>query len=137
MAGGGEIMTPSKCPSKRDVIRFFEGRDRPAKRKKLLDHVLDCPRCLAVFEAAGEVRSRGQIILRDLEGLDLESAESRAVLHRRAVEELRGLRRGRKGGPRRAVRWAAIPAAGAAAVLLIGLFLVPRLRTTAPSASRV
>jgi hypothetical protein len=124
-------MTPRRCPGKDAIIRFFEGRGSEKNRSEILSHVLACPECLAVFEAAEEIRSGSEAILRALDGADLGSPKARGRLRRQAADELRALRQKRRSGRRTAIRWAGIPAAGAALALLCALILVPRLSTPA------
>jgi hypothetical protein len=121
-------MTASRCPSKKEIIRFFEEESADAVREReILEHVLACPECRLIFEAAMEIEARGREILHGLEGNDLGGADSRKRLRLRARTELRLLRRNRKPGKAAARRWIAVPAAGIALVALIVYLAAPGL----------
>jgi len=129
-------MSSKICPSREEIIRFFEG-DAPEERKKrFLDHVLVCPDCRVIFDASIELQRASRDILQGLERADLGSPEARERLRTLARSELRALRAGRRPGVR-ARRWLAIPAAGAVLALFVALVMLPGLRKgQAPIAER-
>jgi hypothetical protein len=118
-----------KCPSKNEIIRFFEKTAPEGEERKLLAHVLACPECLAVFEAAEEIRSQSPGILRNLDGQDLHSREARNLLRKRARQEILLLRRSRRPAKRNSLRWAGVPAVGTALALLAVFVIVPNIGT--------
>ena len=122
-------MTLKMCPSTDEIIRFFEETASEGEGRKLLAHVLSCPECLAVFEAAKEIRSQSQEILRGLDGLDLQSREARDRLRKKARREILLLRRSRRPKRRNSFRWIGIPAVGTALALLIMFVIVPNIGT--------
>lgn len=127
-------MKLKRCPSKNKIIRFFEETASEEEGRKVLAHVLTCPECLAVFEAAKEIRSQSQRILQGLDGPDFRSRETRDRLRNMAGQEIRLLRRDRRLKRRNALRWIGIPAAGAATVLLTIFVIAPAIRTHRESA---
>jgi len=122
-------MKLKRCPSKDEIIRFFEKTAPEGDGRKLLAHVLSCPECLAVFEAAKEIRSQSQGILRGLDGLDLHSREARNRLRKKACQEILLLRRSRRPKRRHSLRWISVPAVGAALALLTVFVIVPNIGT--------
>jgi hypothetical protein len=122
-------MKLQRCPSKNTIIRLLEEQVTDAEGWKHLAHVATCPICLTVFEAAKEIRSQSDKILRGLDGLDLKSRETQNRLRIMADQEIRLLRRGRRMKRWNAFRWIGIPAAGAAMILLTTFVIVPALRT--------
>jgi hypothetical protein len=122
-------MTSGKCPSREAIIRFFEERTSQRERWKFLSHVLSCPTCLPVFEAAEEIKSQSQEILRGLEGVELTSREARDRLRKLSRQEILLLRRGRRGKRGSALRWLSISAAGVSLALLVIFAVVPMIRT--------
>lgn len=123
-----------RCPSKDEIIRFFEETATEGDGRRLLAHVLSCPECQAVFEAAQEIRSQSPGILSGLDGLDLRGRETRNRLREEARREILSLRRGRRPKRRKAFRWIGVPAVGAALALLAMFVIVPNIRTHRPSA---
>lgn len=122
-------MKLKKCPSKKEIIRFFEKTAPVGDGRKLLAHVLACPDCLAVFEAAEEIRSQSQGILRGFDGQDLHSREAQNHLREKARQEILLLRRSRRPKRWNALRWAGVPAVGAALALLAMFVIVPNIGT--------
>jgi len=120
-------MKLKRCPSKTKIIRFFEETAPAGEGRKLLAHVRSCPECLAVFEAAKEIRSQSQGILRGLDGLDLQSREARDRLRKKARREILLLRRSRRLKRRNSFRWIGVPAVGAALVLLAVFVIAPNI----------
>jgi len=123
-----------RCPSKGEIIRFFEETATEGDGRRLLAHVLSCPECRAVFEAAKEIRSQSQGILSGLDGLDLQSRETRHRLREEARQEILRLRRSRRPKRRKALRWIGVPAIGAALALLAMFVIVPNIGTHRTSA---
>jgi hypothetical protein len=123
-------MKQKRCPSKDEIIRFFEEGAAEGREQEFLSHVLSCPECLTVFEATREIRSRGEEILWGLEGLDLRSRETRKRLQKRARREIAHLRGSRRRKKRASLRWVGIPAIGAALVLLILFAIIPSVKTS-------
>ena len=127
-------MALRRCPSKAEIVRFFEEPADPGKGRELLDHVRSCPECRVVFAAVEDVRSQSEGILRGLDGLDLESPEARRRLRDGARREILRLRRiGRADRPK-AFRWFGLTAAGACLALIALFIVVPDIgtrRTTA------
>jgi hypothetical protein len=115
-------MKKEKCPFPEELIAFFEA---PPERKNpdILDHVLSCSDCRIVFSAIDQVRSRGEEILRRLDGAEF-SPETRARLERRARQEIRVIRARRRTEKWRSLRWLRIPAAGTALALLAMVFVL-------------
>ena len=129
-------MSSKRCPSREEIIRFFEGSAPEERKKKLLDHALVCPDCRVIFDAAIELQRASQNILRELERADLGSPEARDRLRTQARRELRALRGERRPGAW-ARRWLAVPAAGAVLALFVAFVMVPGLRKgRAPAAER-
>ena len=129
-------MSSKRCPSREEIIRFFEGDAPEERKKKFLDHVLVCPDCRVIFDASIELQGASKDILQDLERLDLGSPEARERLRTQARRELRALRGGRRPGVWTR-RWLAIPAAGAVLALFVALVILPGLRKgQAPIAER-
>ncbi len=127
-------MKPEGCPSKDEIIRFFEGTAAEGDGGRLPDHARSCPECRAVFEAIREIRSQSREILSGLDGLDLRSGETRRRLREEARREIHRLRRNRRPKGRKAFRWLGVPAIGAAVALLAIFVIAPNLgtrRTTA------
>ena len=121
-------MTSRRCPSREEIVRFFEEDVSDENKRRFLDHVLVCSGCRAILEATTEIRSRGRVILQGLEGLDLGSPEARARLRKQARQELRAARGDRRAGAR-IRRWLAIPAAASILALFVALVVLPGLRT--------
>jgi hypothetical protein len=126
-------MTSIRCPSKRQILRFFEGKISENDKAVILRHVLSCRECLTVFEATAEVHVQGREILRALDGLDLRSPEADARLRKLAVAEIRSVKLARKPHARAKVVRIGLPATAAGLVLLVALFLVPRIRRPGPN----
>ncbi len=114
-----------RCPSKGDIIRYFEGAAAEVQAKRLLAHVLSCPECMTVFEAAQEIRSQSGEILGGLEGFEERGREARERLRDRARREILLLRRRRRSRRRTSLRRLLIPAVGAALVLLTVWIIAP------------
>jgi hypothetical protein len=122
-------MKLKRCPSKDEIIGFFETTAPSGDGRKLRVHVLSCPECLAVFEAAKEIQSQSLGILRGLDGLDLHSREARDRLRKKARQEILLLRRSRRPKRRNSLRWISVPAVGAALALLAVFVIVPNIGT--------
>ena len=127
-------MKLKRCPSKGRILRFFEGTASERNRRRLLAHVLSCPECQVVFEAAQEIRSQSPGILSGLDGLDLRGRETRNRLREEARREILSLRRGRRPKRRNSLRWVLVPAAGAALALFAMFVVVPKIATHRTSA---
>lgn len=114
-----------RCPSKADIIRYFEGALADTQAKRLLAHVVSCPECMTVFEAAQEIRSRSGEILDGLERLGEQGCEARDRLRDRARQEVILLRKSRR--PRRlsSYRRLLIPAVGTVLALLAAWAIIP------------
>jgi hypothetical protein len=133
---GDTIMTSTRCPTREEIIRLFEGRLPADGEKRLLDHIPGCADCRTVYEPLAEIESRSEAILAGLEGVNLESPETRAKLQALARRELRAMRTGRRAGVWTR-RWLAVPAAGAVLALLVAFVVLSGLRTgPAPVAER-
>lgn len=129
-------MTSKRCPSREEIIRFFEENVSEENKKRFLDHVLVCPGCRVIAEATIEIQSRSRGILQGLEGMDLRSPGARTRLRTQARRELRALR-GSRGAGVWTRRWLAVPVAGSVLALFIALVVLPGLRTgRAPIAER-
>ena len=122
------------CPSKDEIIRFFEETAAEGDGGSFPDHARSCPECRVVFEAVREIRSQSPGILSGLEGLDLGSREARSRLREEARREILGLRRNRRPKRLNAFRWLGIPAVGAAMALLAIFVIVPNIGTHRTSA---
>ncbi len=122
-------MKPKKCPSKDEIIRFFEDTAAEGDGGRLLDHARSCPECRTVFEAAQEIRSQSRGILGDLDGVDLRSRAARRRLREEARREILRLRRNRRPKRLDAFRWVGVPAVGAALALLAIFVVVPNIGT--------
>ena len=111
------------CPSKADIIGFFEQTLSDADDRRVLDHMLRCPDCRTVFSAAAEICQSGRGILREFDGKVLDR-DARRILKGSARREVELLRRGR--GVRAVFpRWAVIPAAAVGLVIAVMIFLKP------------
>ncbi len=122
-------MKLKRCPSKDEIIRFFENAAPEGEGGDLLAHVRSCPECLTVFEAAKEIQSQSQGILRGLDGLDLNSREARNRLGKKARLEILLLRRNQRSKRRNSLRWVSVPAIGAALAFLAVFVIVPNIGT--------
>lgn len=122
-------MKLKRCPSKDEIIRFFEKTAPEGDGRKLFAHVLSCPECLAVFEAAKEILSQSQGILSGLDGLDLHGREARNRLRKKARQEILLFRRSRRPKRRNSLRWIGVPAVGAALALLAVFVIAPNIGT--------
>ena len=118
-----------RCPSKDEIIRFFEGPVSEADGRRLLAHVRSCPECRTVLEAAQEIRSQSVGVLGGLDGLDLRSPETRDRLRDAARREIHRLRNTGRSKRRTAPRWIAVPAVGAALALLAVFVIAPNVGT--------
>lgn len=116
-----------RCPSKNDIIRYFEGVVPEVQTKRLLAHVLSCPECMTIFEAAQEIRSRSGEILGGLEGFEEQGREARDRLRDRARREILLLRRNRRSRKRMSFRRLLFPAVGTALALLAVWIIAPSL----------
>jgi hypothetical protein len=122
-------MKPKECPSKDEIIRFFEDTAGEGDGGAFHDHARSCPECRVVFEAVREIRSQSPGILGGLEGLDLRSREARRRLREEARREILGLRRSRRPKRLNAFGRFGIPAVGAAVALLAIFVIVPNIGT--------
>lgn len=122
-------MKLNRCPSKDEIIRFFEETAARGDGGQLPDHARACPECRAIFEAVREIRSQSGEILSGLDGLDLGSREARRRLREEARREILRLRRDRRPKRPNAFRWFGVSAAGAALALLAILVIVPNIGT--------
>ena len=122
-----------RCPSKNDIIRYFEGAVPDAQAKRLLAHVLSCPECMTVFGAAQEIRSQSAEILGGLEGFEEQGREARDRLRDRARREILILRKSRRPRRRPSFRRLLVPAVGTALALIAVWIIVPNLGTRVTS----
>jgi hypothetical protein len=117
----------SRCPSKDDIIRYFEGAVAEVQAKRLLAHVLSCPECMTVFEAVQEIRSQSREILGGLEGFEEQGREARDRLRDLARREILLLRKSRRPRKRMSFRRLFVPAFGTALALLAVWVVAPHL----------
>jgi hypothetical protein len=120
-------MTHKSCPSKDEIIRFFEEAASKGDGRRFLAHVRSCPECRTVLEAAREIQSQSTGILGGLNGVDLRSPETRIRLRAAARQEIRRLRKSRRSKRRGAFRWIAVPASAAALALLAVFVVAPNI----------
>lgn len=98
-------LTTKTCPPLEDLAAFLDGKLSEGERARIVAHLADCESCYAVFAGA----ARFQLEEEDEQSQRLEEAVAAVVPFRR----------------RNPLPW--IAAAALAALLLIGLALIPRL----------
>jgi hypothetical protein len=119
-----------RCPSAAALERLLDGCAPEASKRRLSDHVRDCPFCRAVFEVMKEIAERDEGILDELGGPDVAGPEARARLRTLARRELRALRGARRPAFGSLPRRLALPSALAVLVLAAAFAVLPVLRSS-------